>query len=114
MQLSGMLNYATGHLNGLPSGFSAKLDRSPCQVVGGAGHRPVKRAEASDQVVTRDQISAIAAEMPQGEVLAVLLSGWMALRIGEVLGLQRRDVRGEWLTVSRALRVTSLICPESR
>lgn len=104
MQLSGMFNYATGQLKGLPSGFKPKIDRSPCQVVGGARHRPVKRAEASDQVVTRDQISAIAAEMPQGEVLAVLLSGWMALRIGEVLGLQRRDVRGEWLTVSRALQ----------
>lgn len=104
MQLSGMFNYATGQLKGLPSGFKPRIDRSPCQVVGGARHRPVKRAEASDQVVTRDQISAIAAEMPQGEVLAVLLSGWMALRIGEVLGLQRRDVRGEWLTVSRALQ----------
>ena len=94
MQLSGMFNYATGQLKGLPSGLKAKIDRSPCQVVGGARHRPVKRAEASDQVVTRDQISAIAAEMPPGEDLAVLLSGWMALRIGEVLGLQRRDAKG--------------------
>lgn len=104
MQLSGMFNYATGQLKGLPSGFTPRIDRSPCQVVGGARHRPVKRADASDPVVTRDQICAIAAEMPQGEVLAVLLSGWMALRIGEVLGLQRRDVGGQWLTVARALQ----------
>ncbi len=104
MQMSGMYHYATGRLKGLPAGFTPRLDRSPCQVAGGSQHRPVKRKEASDQVITREQISSIASEMPEGEKLAVLLSGWTALRIGEVLGLQRRDVNGEWLHVSRALQ----------
>lgn len=104
MVLGGMFNFATGQLKGLPAGFKSKLDRSPCQVVGGTKHRPTRRREAGDQVVTREQISAIAREMPPGEELAVLLSGWTALRIGEVLGLQRRDVRGEWLSIARALQ----------
>src|SRR5690606_32404476 len=55
-----------------------------------------------------EQVNAIARHMPEREQLAVLLAGWMALRIGEVLGLQRRDLRTvngqRWLRVARQVQ----------
>ena len=46
------------------------------------------------QVATPTEVQRLAAAMPAELRLAVLLAAWCALRLGEVLGLQRRDVEG--------------------
>lgn len=104
MMLSGMFTYATGKAAGQPYGFKPLAAETPCRVVGATKHRPVRPGEASDKVITDVQLGALADAMPVQEKLAVLLGGWQALRIGEVLGLQRRDVQGEWLRVARQLQ----------
>ncbi len=104
MMLSGMFTYATGKAAGQPYGFKPLVTETPCRVVGATKHRPVRPGEASDKVITDAQLGTLANAMPLPERLAVLLGGWQALRIGEVLGLQRRDVQGEWLRVARQLQ----------
>lgn len=44
-----------------------------------------------EQVATRAEVYALANEMPEHLRIAVPLAGFLALRLGEVLGLQRRD-----------------------
>lgn len=108
MALANMFHYATGKARGLPYEFVPLVESSPCQVVGATKHRPVRPADAEDVVLEDDQLAALVAAMPEQTRLAVLLGGWMALRIGEVLGLQRRDFTTHdgrtWLTVSRQLQ----------
>ncbi len=108
MALAGMFNYATGTAKGLPHDFVPLVASSPCRVVGATKHRPVRPAEAEDVVLEDDQLAALVNAMPEQARLAVLLGGWMALRIGEVLGLQRRDFTTHdertWLNVSRQLQ----------
>lgn len=104
MMLSGMFTYATGKASGQSPSFRPIITESPCRVAGAAKHKPVTSREAEDVVITDDQLSAIVAAMPPADRLAVLLGGWQALRIGEVLGLQRRDVRAGWLTIARQLQ----------
>jgi integrase len=43
-------------------------------------------------VATPEQVAAMAAAMPEHLRAAVLLAAWCALRLGEVLGLERRDL----------------------
>lgn len=45
----------------------------------------------SDDVATPKQVRALADAMPENMAIAVYLAAWCALRLGEVLGLQRRD-----------------------
>ena len=45
----------------------------------------------SDDVATPEQVRALADAMPDHMAIAVHLAAWCALRLGEVLGLQRRD-----------------------
>lgn len=108
MTLASMFNYAAGDTKGLPSGFTPIVDRSPCRIAGATEHRPIKPHSASDKVIDEHQIAAIASHMPGAWRLTVMLAGHMALRIGEVLGLQRRDItidsNGAWLRVERQLQ----------
>lgn len=104
MMLSGMFTYAAGKAKGQPYGFKPLVAETPCRVVGATKHKPVRATGAAEKVITDEQLAALADAMPEGERLAVLLGGWQALRIGEVLGLQRGDVSGEWLRVARQLQ----------
>lgn len=60
----------------------------------------VKKAAHDDeplddaQVATPADVRAMANAMPDRLRLAVMLAAWTALRLGEVLGLQRRDLEG--------------------
>lgn len=108
MTLASMFNYAAGQAKGLPSGFTPVVERSPCRIPGATEHRPVKPHSAADKVIDGHQIAAIASHMPDPWRLTVMLAGHMALRIGEVLGLQRRDITvgddGGWLRIERQLQ----------
>lgn len=53
---------------------------------------PVRPAEVDGDIATPGQVAAMAAAMPQHLGAAVLLAAWCALRLGEVLGLERRDL----------------------
>lgn len=104
MMLSGMFAYATGEARGQSPDFEPIVKKSPCRVAGATIHKPVRPAGTKDKVLTDEQVKAIAAGMPDGERLAVLLGGFLALRIGEVLGLQRGDIEGKRLHIRRALQ----------
>lgn len=59
------------------------------------GTKPKSRAETHpDQIASGEQLRALADAMPPRYRLTVLLAGICALRIGEVLGLQRGDFTG--------------------
>lgn len=88
--ISTMFNYATGQAQGLPRSFEPWIESNPCDVPG-ASRKP--RADKSQQAVaTPAEIADIAANMPDGEQLIVLLAGWCGFRLGEVLAFRRRHV----------------------
>lgn len=64
------------------------VDRNPCRIKG-AGTPP-----KSGEVVMLDpsQVATLADEMPDRLRASIVLGTWTALRLGEVLGLQRRDI----------------------
>ncbi|CAM3724073.1 site-specific integrase [Occultella aeris] len=77
----------------------------------------VRPVEVDGDIATPGQVAAMAAAMPEHLRAAVLLAAWCALRLGEVLGLERRDlehlddperailhVRRQWNT--KAVRLT--------
>lgn len=68
-----------------------KLDESPFNVAIESTRRGAKRPLTRSDVATPAQVAALADAMPKEQRLAVLLAAWCALRLGEVLGLQRRD-----------------------
>jgi integrase len=88
--ISTMFNYATGQAQGLPRSFEPWIESNPCDVPG-ASRKP--RPDKSQQAVaTPAEIADIAANMPDGEQLIVLLAGWCGFRLGEVLAFRRRHV----------------------
>lgn len=95
MMLAAAFTYATGAARGQSAGFTPIVERSPCQIAGATVHKPVKPANAEAKVLPSTQVRAIAEAMPATQQLTVLLGGFMALRIGEVLGLQRRDIEDD-------------------
>lgn len=88
--ISTMFNYAAGKTEGLARSFEPWVEHNPCDVPG-ASRKP--RPDKSQQVVaTPVEIADIATGMPAGEQLIVLLAGWCGFRLGEVLGLRRKNV----------------------
>lgn len=80
------------------------------------GHVRVRPAEEDGDVVTPAEVAAMAEAMPEHLRIAVPLAAWCALRLGEVLGLERRDlehlddparatlhVRRQWNTKAHAI-----------
>lgn len=55
-------------------------------------HRRVRPEDERGDVATAEEVKALAEAMPDHLSLAVPLAAWCALRMGEVLGLQRRDL----------------------
>lgn len=105
--VDGMFRYATGQSTGLPRSFDPWIKDSPVDIPGAGRSRPAPRTE--EIVVTPEEIAAIANHMPDRERLAVLLAGHCALRIGEVLGLRRRDITTDhegtmWLSVNEQVQ----------
>lgn len=82
------------------------IDENPCQVPGGQDHKT--SADTQRQVATPEEIHAAASAMPDELALAIHLAAWCQLREGEIIGLQRRDLRLEGnaptLTVARQVQ----------
>ena len=66
------------------------LDATPCQVPEGQKHVPTRDRER--QVATPQEVQAAARAMPSHLRVAVLLAAWCQTRLGEAIGLQRRDL----------------------
>jgi integrase len=77
------------------------IARNPCRIKG-AG---TKRRRREIQVLTREQMDALVEAIPPRYKMLVLVSGWCALRFGEVAALRRSDVdlKAGVLHVRRAL-----------
>lgn len=106
--VSAMFRYAAGQTKGLPRTFKKWLDQSPADVpaASAVGKAPAK---SDEPVATPAEIAAIAKNMPEREALGVMLAGWCALRIGEVLGLRRRDIAKDdhgvtWLRITEQVQ----------
>lgn len=86
---SQMFSYGTGQAAHLPAGFVAKVAMNPCKITTPGRRKKVKPPHR--EIATPEEVSALAGGMPDKVALAVLLAAWCGLRIGEVLGLRRRD-----------------------
>lgn len=106
LTLSSLFSYAAGTAHGLSSSFEAYIDVSPVQVSGATKHKPKNRY--SEPVATIEQINYIANHVPEKYRLAILLAAWSAVRLGELLGLQRGDITTNreqtWLSISRQVQ----------
>lgn len=69
---------------------SGLIAASPCRVPEGQKHRPVRERER--QVATPEEVRVAADAMPARLRIAVLLAAWCQTRLGELTGLQRRDL----------------------
>jgi integrase len=87
--LSQMYSYGSGAAAHLPAGFVPVMEGNPARITTGRA-KPIRKPHR--EVATPGEVSALAAGMPDSERLAVLLAAWCGLRIGEVLGLRRRDL----------------------
>jgi len=63
------------------------IGRNPCVVQGAAQERSPERP-----MLSVAEVDALTADMPEPWRIAVELAAWCHLRLGEVLGLERRDV----------------------
>lgn len=105
LTISAMFHWAEG--KGQGAAFTPKVERTPVRIPAADKHRPVRKV--TRQVATVEEITAIAANMPDRYRLAVLLAGWAGLRLGEVLALQRRDLQlpdhgPGWITINRQVQ----------
>lgn len=102
-----LFRYGTGQTRDLPRSFKPWLSESPVDV---PGAKTVKSTRRKDDVVASvEDIESIADNMPDRERLGVLFGGWCGLRIGEVLGLRRRDISTDhhghmWLSVNEQVQ----------
>lgn len=105
LTISSLFNYAAGKAHGLSSSFQPYIDSSPVQVSGATKHRPERRD--SEPVATVEQVEFIAANSGSYR-LAILLSAWSAIRLGELLALQRQDItEGDgfyWVRISKQVQ----------
>ncbi|MCH9729528.1 MAG: site-specific integrase [Actinomycetia bacterium] len=79
------------------------LDRSPARIKGAAVVRHTRRPVV---LLEPDELSKLAAAMPDPLGLAVLLTGWCGLRRGELFALTRADVASDGATVQINKAVT--------
>lgn len=105
LTISSLFNYAAGKANGLNSAFTPYIDTSPVQVSGATKHRPERRD--SEPVATVEQIEFLASHSGKYR-LAILLSAWAAVRLGELIALQRSDLTHGggfyWLRISKQVQ----------
>lgn len=105
--VAAMFKWGTGDAPELPRDFTPWLIASPVPPLAARRARN-KRAhpDRNRTLATAEDIATMADNMPARERLAVLLAGWCGLRLGEVLGLRRKDVTqdhtGLWWVEVRA------------
>lgn len=87
--VTALFRFATGDARDLPRGYASWLDASPMPQLTRRRRREVKEVT----ILPADELEQLAAHMrhPEDQAL-ILLTGWCALRIGEVLALRRRHV----------------------
>lgn len=103
--IAAVFKYATGDSPDLPRSFVPWMLTSPVPPLAARRLRRPHHVQRNREILTDQEIVALAGHMPERECLAVLLSGWAGLRIGEVLTLRRRHVEQDndgvtWLTVA--------------
>lgn len=105
LTISSLFNYAAGKAHGLNSSFEPYISSSPVQVSGATKHRPERRE--GEPVATPEQVAFIASNVGNYR-LAILLSAWAAIRLGELLALTRADItEGDgfyWLRISKQVQ----------
>ncbi|WP_231447283.1 tyrosine-type recombinase/integrase [Brevibacterium zhoupengii] len=103
---SAFFNYAAGNARGQSSAFEPLIDHSPCKVSGAAKHHPERRD--SEPVASLEAVNFVAESVPTDTRLAILLAAWCALRMGEILALQRQDFQeGEghfWVSITKQIQ----------
>ncbi|SNU00959.1 Phage integrase, N-terminal SAM-like domain [Ruaniaceae bacterium KH17] len=90
-----------GAANNVVRHFRAMMNAAVAEGAGGLTVSPLRakpekagmRKRSDDEVPTLAEVAAITANMPERLRLAPELAVWAALRVGEVLGLQRGDLR---------------------
>ncbi len=65
-----------------------KIPLNPCHIRGAGSSKRIKNVEPA----TLDELTTIAAEMPERYRLMVLFGSWCALRFGELIELRRKDI----------------------
>lgn len=102
--VAALFKWATGDAAELPRTFTPWLLTSPVPPLAARRLRRPTLTRRNRETLTDADLSTLADYMPAADRLAVLLSGWAALRIGEVLALRRRHVSTDpagttWLRV---------------
>lgn len=107
--VASLFKWATGDASDLPRTFTPWLLTSPVPPL--AARRPRRSTSTRRNRVTMadEDLARLAELMPPADRLAVLLCGWTALRIGEVLALRRRHVSTDtdgarWLKVEAQIQ----------
>lgn len=90
--VAALFKWATGDAAELPRTFTPWLLTSPVPPLAARRLRRPNLPRRNRETLTDAELSALADLMPAPDRLAVLLSGWCALRIGEVLALRHRHV----------------------
>ena len=90
--VAALFKWATGDAAELPRSFTPWLLTSPVPPLAARRLRRPNLPTRNRETLTDAELAALADLMPAADRMAVLLSGWCALRIGEVLALRRRHV----------------------
>lgn len=93
--VSALFKWATGDVPDLPRSFTPWLLTSPVPPLAARRLRRPNLPTRNRETLADAELSRLADLMPPSDRLAVLLSGWAALRIGEVLALRRRHVTSD-------------------
>lgn len=107
LTMSALFSYAAGKSRGQSRSFTPLITESPVHTPGATTHKRVRAGEGV--VASPPAVRSIAARMRPEHRLAALLSGVIALRIGEVLALRRGDVSQDraghwWLCVDKQVQ----------
>lgn len=99
-----LFKWATGDAAELPRTFTPWLLTSPVPPLAARRLRRPTPSGRNRETLTGEDLARLADGMPPADRVAVLLSGWAALRIGEVLALRRRHLSTDpdgtmWLRV---------------
>lgn len=109
LTVAALFKFAAGDSKDLPTNYVPYVLASPVPPLNAARlRRQAPAVEVNRKPITNSEIQEIADGMPVETRLVVLLAGYCALRIGEVLALRRKhitkDGAGYWLTVEKQLQ----------
>ncbi|WP_271396011.1 tyrosine-type recombinase/integrase [Neomicrococcus lactis] len=109
LTVAALFRFAAGDSKELPRNFQPYVLASPVPPVNARRYRrQASQIEVNRAPISAAEIAEIAAGMPPREQLGIMLAGYCALRIGEVLALRRRNITkdsaGYWLTVEKQIQ----------